>query len=308
MLTTIAFETPSGLCADLEQSPSAYHLALGRLAAEALRAEALLTPKPGLVDRRGSGAHADMDLAMLLASADVLEGWLTCLAEAASASLSEGWSDIALRRELGRLGRAAEVEMLAATGGVNTHRGALFSLGFLVAGAARAESHHAECVVTAAARMAQLPDVVLERKRSHGDIVRERRPRVGAAAEAASGYPTALKVALPILRSGRLRGADDHITSMNALLAVMAVLDDTCVLYRGGSEALASVRHAAAGVLTQGGVGTAEGSLELARLDEMCLRSRLSPGGAADVLSSAMFLDMLTGNDSIGGCGADPYV
>jgi triphosphoribosyl-dephospho-CoA synthase len=88
----------------------------------------------------------------------------------------------------------------------------------------------------------------------------------------------------------------------------MAVLDDTCVLYRGGPEALASVRHAAAGVLTQGGVGTAEGLLELARLDKMCLRSRLSPGGAADVLSSAMFLDMLTDNNSIGGCGADPYV
>jgi triphosphoribosyl-dephospho-CoA synthase len=308
MMTTTALETPSGPCATIEQSASAYHRMLGCLAAEALRAEALLTPKPGLVDRRGSGAHADMDLAMLLASADLLQGWFICLAESASASLSEGQSDITLRRELGRLGRAAEVEMLAATGGVNTHRGALFSLGFLVAGAARAESRHAECVVAEAARMAQLPDVVLERKRSHGDIVREGRPRVGAAAEAASGYPTALQVALPTLRSGRLRGADDHVTALNALLAVMAVLDDTCVLYRGGSDALAGVRHAAAGVLTQGGAGTAQGSLELARLDEMCLQSGLSPGGAADVLSSAMFLDMLTDNDSIGGSDADPYV
>ena len=108
---------------------------LGRLAAWALRAEAELTPKPGLVDRRGPGAHDDMDLAMFLRSAAVLEPWFATLARAAAQAAGTPGAALRLHRDLGRIGRRAEAEMLAATGGVNTHRGALYSLGFLVAGA-----------------------------------------------------------------------------------------------------------------------------------------------------------------------------
>ncbi len=109
---------------------------LGRLAADALRGEAWLTPKPGLVDQRGSNAHGDMDLVLLLRSAAVLEPWFARAAEIARTASRGHHADLRLRRDLGRLGRQAEAEMLATTGGVNTHRGALFSLGFLVAGAA----------------------------------------------------------------------------------------------------------------------------------------------------------------------------
>ena len=124
---------------------------LGRLAADALREEASLTPKPGLVDERGSGAHDDMDLALLLRSADVLERWLTQAAQLTQTAARGPYADLRLRRDLGRLGRQAEAEMLAATGGVNTHRGALFSLGFLVAGAAYAGAASPTGVTNAAA-------------------------------------------------------------------------------------------------------------------------------------------------------------
>ena len=105
---------------------------LGRLAAQALRAEATLTPKPGLVDMRDGGSHDDMDVTMLLASADALAVPITRCAEAA-ASLPLGGD---LRAEIGAIGRAGEQRMLHATGGVNTHRGALWVLGLLAAGLA----------------------------------------------------------------------------------------------------------------------------------------------------------------------------
>jgi triphosphoribosyl-dephospho-CoA synthetase len=103
---------------------------LGRLAARALRDEATLTPKPGLVDMRGGAPHDDMDVTTLLASADALTLPITSCAEAA-ASLPLGRD---LRAEIGAIGRAGEQRMLGATGGVNTHRGALWVLGLLAAG------------------------------------------------------------------------------------------------------------------------------------------------------------------------------
>ncbi len=107
---------------------------LGRLAGRALREEALHTPKPGLVDRRGGGAHRDMTLPMLLRSAAALTGPIAACAEAARA-LPVGRE---LRAVIGAIGRDGERRMLEATGGVNTHRGALWALGLLAAGLAAA--------------------------------------------------------------------------------------------------------------------------------------------------------------------------
>lgn len=281
---------------------------LGRLAADALRDEARLTPKPGLVDQRGAGAHDDMDLGLLLRSADVLERWFTRVAETAHAASRGGQSDLRVRRDLGRLGRQAEVEMLATTGGVNTHRGALFGLGFLVAGAAHAGVVAPTEVAKAAAELASLPDIATRRVPSHGDRVRDRYPGVGAAVQAATGFPVALQVALPALRAARRRGIDERVARLDALLAVMAVLDDTCLLYRGGMVGLELVHRGAALVLGAGGAGSAEGHRRLSSLDHSCRAHGLSPGGAADVLATAMFLDQLGRYAEFvpGGADADP--
>ena len=92
---------------------------------------------------------------------------------------------------------------------------------------------------------------------------------------------------------------------LDALLAVMAVLDDTCLLYRGGIAGLELVQRGAARVLDAGGAGTAEGHRHLSWLDHSCQRHGLSPGGAADVLATAMFLDQLSRYAASGQGGAD---
>ena len=104
--------------------------ALADKAVEALVAEATLTPKPGLVDRRGPGAHDDMDLELLFASAARLHDGFAQMAEAAEEIEAP---NAELRAELARIGRVAEQRMLDVTGGVNTHRGAIWALGLLTA-------------------------------------------------------------------------------------------------------------------------------------------------------------------------------
>jgi len=257
------------------------------LAVEAIRAEADLTPKPGLVDQRGSGAHSDMDLAMLHASADALRPAFADCASGATSFASE--SD--LRTQLGVIGRAGERVMLAATGGVNTHRGALWAVGLLSAGAALTGT--LDGAVDLAARLAAVPDPHVTVATSHGAQARRRYGVGGAAGEAQAGFPHVRLHALPALRAARHAGADEGSARLTALLTLMATVDDTCVLHRGGSDGLRALQSGAKAVLDAGGIGTARGRRLFAALDELCLSRRLSPGGSGDLLSVTLFLDAL---------------
>ncbi len=259
---------------------------LGDLAGQALREEALLTPKPGLVDRRGGGSHHDMDLPVLLASADALAAPIAACARVAQV-LPLG---PALRAEIGALGRAGEQRMLDATGGVNTHRGALWALGLLAAGLAATGTLSAASGF--AARLADLDDpAVPSRDASNGGRVRLRYGAPGAMGEARRGFPHITRVALPALLAARAAGHGEHTARTDALLASMAALEDTCLLHRAGPEGLRTVRGGALAVLRAGGSGTPHGGALLGELDAVCRLRGLSPGGSADVLAAALFLD-----------------
>src|SRR5580658_4820927 len=160
-------------------------------AVHALIAEAMLTPKPALVDQRGSGAHEDLNLDCLLRSAAALRGSFTCMALHASA----GPAGLPLRDKLGAIGRQGEERMLAATGGRNAHRGAIWVLGLLIA--------------AVAAALARLPDRHAPVRPSHGLRVCARFGVSGARGEAAAGFPHVMKVGLPALHSTRRRGSDE---------------------------------------------------------------------------------------------------
>jgi triphosphoribosyl-dephospho-CoA synthase len=261
--------------------------AIAELAVAAIGAEADLTPKPGLVDRRGSGAHIDMDLAMLHASAESLRIAFTECANAAT-QLTPGPE---LRARLGEIGRAGERAMLAATGGVNTHRGSLWALGLLSAGAALGGGLVG--AIHVAARLAAIPDRNTTAATSHGAQARLRYGVSGAAGEAQAGFPHVRLHALPALRAARRSGADEATARLEALLSLMAALDDTCVLHRGGSAGLRALQAGAQAVVDAGGFRTPEGRQRFTALDDMCLARRLSPGGSGDLLSATVFLDTL---------------
>lgn len=277
-MTATALASPLGVLSDAD---------IAELAVTAIRSEAELTPKPGLVDRRGSGAHTDMDLDMLLASAEALrDAFVDCAA--AARELTVGGD---LRALIGRIGRAGEAQMLEATGGVNTHRGALWALGLLSAGAAVGGSLAG--AVDVAARLAAIPDRDAVPTTSHGALARQRHGARGAAGEAQAGFPHVRLYALPALRGARRSGADESTARLDALLALMARLDDTCVLHRGGPAGLRAIQSGTRAVLSAGGIGTTQGRRHFTALDDLCLMRRLSPGGSGDLLSATLFLDAL---------------
>lgn len=261
---------------------------LASLAVGALLDEARLTPKPGLVDARGPGAHHDLSLALLERSAKALEPYFAAMARAAAGNAPS----VFLRETLGMLGRRAESAMLVETGGVNTHRGAIWAMGLLVAAAASAVDC-VEGVCGRAAEMAALPDRYAPQSASHGREALRRFGAGGARSEAVAGFPHVRERGLPALRVARSEGKAERHARLDALLAIMCTLEDTCLLYRGGRKALEAAQEGARRALACGGSSTAEGAGELARLDAELLARWASPGGAADLLAATLFVDAL---------------
>ena len=274
---------------------------LADTATDALRAEVDLTPKPGLVDARDSGAHRDMTHALMRASADALHMGFHDLAVAATRERDL----VRLRAELGLLGRESEARMLLATNGVNTHRGAIWCLGLLVSAAAAEPGRwKADVLLDWVARMAVIDDpAVSPARRSNGQRAIRNYGVAGARGEAASGFAQIVDAGLPALRAGRKAGCSERVARLNALVALMAVLDDTCVLSRAGLEGLRTMQSQAARIGQLGGVGTSRGARELAALDRNLIDLNASPGGSADLLAATLFIDALetAASDQLGG-------
>ncbi|AEU37750.1 triphosphoribosyl-dephospho-CoA synthase [Granulicella mallensis] len=260
---------------------------LPELARQALVAEAELTPKPGLVDRRGSGAHSDLSLDIMQRSARAIAPYFATMAAASCMAPMDRF----LRAEVAAIGREAEAAMLRATGGSNAHKGAIWVLGLLVTAAAQSDSLHSGVVAKDAAFLAQLPDSARPQLVSHGDLVRSRYGATGARGEAYAGFPHVVTVGLPALRGARARGLSETNSRLSSLLSIMASLEDTCVLYRGGDEGLQTVKRGAKEVLVSGGPGSAAGDEALRRLDRELFARNISPGGSADLLAATLFLD-----------------
>ncbi|AYF89176.1 triphosphoribosyl-dephospho-CoA synthase [Pseudomonas sp. JS3066] len=262
---------------------------LADLAVDALIDEADLSPKPALVDRRGSGAHSDLHLGLMHASA--LSLW-PCFKQMAEAALELGDVGQPLREALGRIGREGEAAMLSITGGVNTHRGAIWALGLLVAAQAlKPESRDAHAIALRAARIALIDDRAVLHSDSHGAQVARRYGARGAREEAQLGFPAVIEQGLPQLARSRAAGAGEQNARLDALLAIMATLADTCVLWRAGLEGLAAMQQGARAVLDAGGSASLAGRRQLRALDARLLQLNASPGGAADLLAACLFLD-----------------
>ncbi|KPY06664.1 putative 2--3'-dephosphocoenzyme-A synthase [Pseudomonas coronafaciens pv. oryzae] len=275
----------------LTPQPASLAERLADLAVDALIAEADLSPKPALVDRRGSGAHTDLHLGLMHASALSLWPTFKLMADAAAQFKTVGQP---LREALGRLGREGEGSMLRTTGGVNTHRGAIWALGLLVTAVAL-EPHDcgSDAVCQRAARLAMIKDRQVLTQNSHGSEVVRRYKVMGAKEQAQQGFPAVTLFALPQLQRSRAAGSGEQNARLDALLAIMTRLADTCVLHRSGIEGLSVMQQGAQRVLDAGGSASLAGRRALNELDQQLLALNASPGGAADLLAACLFIDGL---------------
>jgi triphosphoribosyl-dephospho-CoA synthase len=263
---------------------------LAKLAVDALIDEAELTPKPGLVDKQNTGAHTDLNIELMICSAHALRSTFASIAYVA---YQQKPSQL-LREEISSIGRTGEKLMFEATGGINTHKGAIWALGLLTAAAAIHQPGSSIFkIVSTAGELACYPDRYVPKQSSNGSRVRERYGVLGAKGEAQQGFPHVINIALPALYEARNRGIPENLARLDALVALIATLDDTCILHRGGMEALNAAQQMAKSIIAAGGVSTEKGWKALYELDKVLLKRNASPGGCADLLAAALFLDRL---------------
>ena len=260
----------------------------------ALLYELATWPKPGLVSHVDAGSHHDMDAAMLCRSAEALRPFFAELALA-------GWRGAGMN-QLREIGMRAEAAMLSATGGVNTHRGAIFGLGLLSAAAGTIANVSKDGAVSA---QGELGAIVAQRwgadirrgpvpLHSHGSAALRQYGAGGARAEAAAGFPSIYEIGLPALWLGRaLAPGDAAAAPVQACFALIAAVRDTNLLHRGGSEGARYAADAAAAFLAAGGVGASDWRVRAARAHAGFVARRLSPGGCADLLAMTLFVEAL---------------
>lgn len=272
---------------------------IGRLAVRSLYREVALAPKPGLVNPADNGSHDDMDMSTFFRSLFALRHYFRDIARAGA--------DGAGFATLQSLGLAAETQMLAATGGINTHRGAIFNLGLLCAAAGRIATQggtiRAEHVAHIVARcwgadiLAARPTDGTPLADSHGLRVARRHGTTGAREQAAAGFPDVIDAALPALRGVLAAPGDARETraAVQALFVLISRLDDSNLLWRGGRIGLDFAQGAARAFVEAGGVFADDWAAQAQATHAAFVARRLSPGGAADLLAVTLFLHELEG-------------
>jgi len=279
---------------------SAHHATVAGATAEyadgALLVELMLTPKPGLVDRRNCGAHRDMDIHTFLASARAIAPWWPRFVEIGYASAHIAACEaLPLVRPAGVL---CEQAMLRATDGVNTHKGAIFSLGLLCFAAGRLSAHG--IALTRERMCSEVAGVCVglvdrelkgaQKAQTAGERAFFRYGFAGARGEAVSAFATERTAALPVYDCLRLQGVDEDVALLQVLLHLLAVNDDTNLVSRGGFAGLDYVRNYARRLLREGGALAPDGVKKMAAFDDVLIARHLSPGGSADLLGLTWFL------------------
>lgn len=271
--------------------------ALGALAVQSLLYEVSVSPKPGLVDRENSGSHRDMDFFSFLRSSAAIAPYFTQLArlgmETAHLSPAEAF------RTLRFPGKLAEQAMFRATDGVNTHKGAIFTLGLLCAAAGRLprdqrtpEKICRECAaMTAGIVRRELGHITPETAVTHGQKLYALHGITGIRGQAEAGFPAVLHTGLPVLKAQIDQGKSLNDAACAALLHLICVTEDTNLITRTDhAQWQTTVEQVRSLVETN----TAPVPDQLRELDREFIQANLSPGGSADLLAASLFLLFLS--------------
>ncbi|MGN0373595.1 MAG: triphosphoribosyl-dephospho-CoA synthase CitG [Enterocloster sp.] len=274
---------------------------IGENAYCALLEEVYTTPKPGLVDLCSNGAHKDMDVGTFERSARALRPFFTAMADQ---GFERGCSPEELFGEIRKTGMEAEKAMYRATGGVNTHKGLIFTLGIFCAAAGRCMREAGKADPAGIIDMQQkmthrilsgeLARMKSEGSLSHGEKNFQKYGTSGIRGEAILGYPSVMNLALPVMMEGLKEGRQWNQIKLQTLLALMSSMEDSNIIARHDPSVLEQVHREAKAFLEMGGAYRREAFEELIAMDQDYIRRNISPGGCADLLAAAVFM-ILTG-------------
>jgi triphosphoribosyl-dephospho-CoA synthase len=276
----------------------------GQLAVKSLLYEVSTSPKPGLVDRFNSGSHEDMEFYTFMASGASLSKGFHQLA-----AMGYEWADkplSGLLTDIRPVGIQMETQMFEATGGINTHKGMIFSLGLISFAAARiAHKRGAENV-----RAEEMFEIVSELTQgicnnelkntsalnTHGERVYKRFGALGIRGEVESGFPTLLKSALDEVRNGCYTYINRDAFFLQILFEIMKHCEDSTILHRHNPEMLTKVQLRAESFLNQGGMKQSDAFDQVFQMDKDFISKRISPGGSADLLAVAIMTGLIEGS------------
>ena len=266
-----------------------------RLACQALLYEVAITPKPGLVDRENSGSHRDMDFFTFQASAAALQPYF---AQCVRIGRQGGAPEETLRA-LRLPGKLAEAEMRRATVGVNTHKGAIFSMGILCGALGRLDRESwgnpdrilDECAAMAKGIVSEdYRDLTPETAKTAGQKLYLRYGITGVRGQAEAGFPAVREAGLPTLEAALAAGKNINEASCAALLALLVHTADTNMIHRGGFDGMQQATLEVREILDRENFPSRE---TLESLDKRFIEKNLSPGGSADLLALTLFLHFL---------------
>lgn len=275
----------------------------GEAAREASVREALTTPKPGLVDAEGSGCHEDMDCALFLKSAAAIAPFWRRQAEAGF----DGTPPELAMAKLRPAGIEMELAMFEATCGVNTHKGLIYLMSLLLYGCGRAavegERSAASASRWAAAAAAgavarELAPIAAAGRRpmTNGERLYLEHGVTGIRGEAELGFPSVTEAGLPALREAGACGASPNDAAISSLLAIMLRCEDSNVMHRAGWHYWHGEYMTEVAAARRRFDPLSRDYRPLAELEKKFLPLRVSPGGAADLLSCTFLLDWFEKN------------
>ena len=270
---------------------------IGAQAWLAINHEFAATPKPGLVDRNNCGSHRDMNIKHFFASSNGLRPSWERFAAAGLATRQLPPQETFQRIRL--IGLEAEQAMYQATGGVNTHKGAIFTMGLLCAAAGRLsptlwtpETLCNECAaMTEGLVAADFAGVTEENAKTVGERLYAQYGITGVRGQAEQGFPAVLQTGLPILRQGLSLGLSINDAGCATLLHLLTATDDTNLIHRSNRETQLQIREQVAALLQE---TPYPDQASLLQLDRDFIEKNLSPGGSADLLAATYFLHFLT--------------
>lgn len=278
--------------------PTTVPYIVAHLATRALKAELNTTPKPGLVDTHDSGAHRDMDHALMMRSIRALHPYFVKLA-----TLGYDSPKLPAHDDIVSIGLEAEKAMFKSTGGVNTYKGALFSMGLALTaatyiigrGKVATTTHGKEYVPgdLLSAIIIQLANGFPDTSGTHGSRAKQLAQSgcslKSALDNAREGYTQLFGEWLPFYET-RIKG-DDSYVKHKTLLRIMCDLDDTNIVYRTDYATMQQVKTQARHLLED----FSEAGID--DLNRDFVSRNISPGGSADMLALVVFLFGITRKD-----------
>lgn len=256
-------------------------------ALDALYDELNLENKPGLVCPSGNGSHSDMNYDTFIDSITSLRGYF--------ATLSAFGYDNRDFDDIKKAGIEQEIKMRQATNNINTHKGAIFNLGFASAAIGQCVQQHKSltiqniCAQIIESWQYDLTHRLERKAESHGQQMYEKYGVTGAIEMVATGFQIIQNLALPCFYDTLHRTQDFEKATMQTLMTLISTLSDTNLVWRGGMSDLKNAQMMAKQFLQAGGVHQSNWRQAVRMINRYFIHRNLSPGGSADLLAVTIF-------------------